>query len=297
MPSSQFKNLQKQKNILGEIAKASEAIRRKHRLIKLGKEEIEQSLNTTFKPIVTPIQKLADEFEIIKHIRPQKIEVKNEQDFKQEDIIDPGFNNFYASSEIKNEQDDEMSFKTASLDDNKKKKDMDNTYGVRKLAKGRLMIGDSPINFEENNIIINNSVYHATKGLLELLFKKTPQENFISFDDRENYANIVISTNAHKKYYKSDENIRENKTLKFQNFIAKKIPSPKSEKKRQGKGIVPQYMINQENTNIDYIYWDDPNELVDRLRLLLASQAAGNPSHNNEIISIIEELREAKIIY
>ncbi|XP_051162196.1 uncharacterized protein LOC127282139 [Leptopilina boulardi] len=192
----------------------------KHRLIKLGKEEIEQSLNTTFKPIVTPIQKLADEFEIIKHIRPQKIKVKNEQDFKQENIIDPSFKNSYASSEIKNEQDDEMSFKTASFDDsiaqddlttlnsstNKKKKDLDNTYGVRKLAKGRLMIGDSPINFEENNIIINNSVYHATKGLLELLFKKTPQENFISFDDRENYANIVISTNAHKKIIETTAN-------------------------------------------------------------------------------------------
>ena len=39
------------------------------------------------------------------------------------------------------------------------------------------------------------------------------------------------------------------------------------------------------------------NELVDRLRLLLASQAAGNPSHTNKIISIIEQLREAKIVY
>lgn len=44
--------------------------------------------------------------------------------------------------------------------------------------------------------------------------------------------------------------------------------------------------------NIDYVHWDDPNELVDRLRLILASQAAGNNSHTNEINSIIEELRE-----
>lgn len=48
---------------------------------------------------------------------------------------------------------------------------------------------------------------------------------------------------------------------------------------------------------MDYVYWDDPNELVDRLRLLLAERAAGNPSHINEIISIIEELREAGIVY
>ena len=47
------------------------------------------------------------------------------------------------------------------------------------------------------------------------------------------------------------------------------------------------------NAPIDYVYWDDPNELVDRLRLLLASRAAGSNSHVNEINSIIEQLRDA----
>jgi hypothetical protein len=42
-----------------------------------------------------------------------------------------------------------------------------------------------------------------------------------------------------------------------------------------------------------YEYWDDPNELVDRLRLLIASRDAGHSGHENEILSIIEELREA----
>jgi len=35
----------------------------------------------------------------------------------------------------------------------------------------------------------------------------------------------------------------------------------------------------------------DPNELVDRLQLLEASRQAGHNAHNNEILSIIEELR------
>lgn len=43
-------------------------------------------------------------------------------------------------------------------------------------------------------------------------------------------------------------------------------------------------------------YWDDPNELIERLRLLTSSTSAGHTGHNNEIISIIEELREANII-
>ena len=47
---------------------------------------------------------------------------------------------------------------------------------------------------------------------------------------------------------------------------------------------------------IDYVYWDDINELVDRLRLLVMSRNAGNTGVHNEIESIIEELVEAGII-
>jgi len=44
------------------------------------------------------------------------------------------------------------------------------------------------------------------------------------------------------------------------------------------------------------VYYDDPNELVVRLNLLTSSQNAGNTGVNNEIISILEELRERNII-
>lgn len=40
----------------------------------------------------------------------------------------------------------------------------------------------------------------------------------------------------------------------------------------------------------------NPNELVTRLNLLVSSQNAGNTGVNNEIISILEELRERKLI-
>ncbi|XP_011869582.1 PREDICTED: uncharacterized protein LOC105562976 [Vollenhovia emeryi] len=50
------------------------------------------------------------------------------------------------------------------------------------------------------------------------------------------------------------------------------------------------------NNAIDYVHWDDPNELVDRLRLLDASRRASHNAHDNEMLSIIEELREAGFI-
>jgi len=46
-----------------------------------------------------------------------------------------------------------------------------------------------------------------------------------------------------------------------------------------------------------YTYWDDPNELVDRLCLLHASRKAGNNNLSNEILNIESELREAGYIY
>ena len=49
-------------------------------------------------------------------------------------------------------------------------------------------------------------------------------------------------------------------------------------------------------SEMDYDNWDDPNELVDRLRLIFSRQAAGDFSHNNEWVSIIEESRKAGYI-
>lgn len=43
-------------------------------------------------------------------------------------------------------------------------------------------------------------------------------------------------------------------------------------------------------------YWDDPNELVERLRLLVSSASAGHTGHSNEMLAIVEELREANIV-
>ena len=61
-----------------------------------------------------------------------------------------------------------------------------------------------------------------------------------------------------------------------------------------GRGIPITVTLN--DNKIDYVHWNDPNELVDRLRLLEASHQAGHNAHNNEILSIIEELCEAGLI-
>ena len=54
----------KETDILQQITIASDAIRSQHKLIKFGKEAIEQTLNNTFKPNVTPLEKIVDGLKI-----------------------------------------------------------------------------------------------------------------------------------------------------------------------------------------------------------------------------------------
>ena len=57
------------------------------------------------------------------------------------------------------------------------------------------------------------------------------------------------------------------------------------------------FAINEESSKrrkneIDYANWGNPNQLVDRLRLLIAEPVVGDDSHTNEICMIIREQRE-----
>jgi len=50
------------------------------------------------------------------------------------------------------------------------------------------------------------------------------------------------------------------------------------------------------NDNKIYIHWDDFNEIVDHLWLLEVSRQADHNGQNNEILSIIEELRKTSLM-
>lgn len=187
----------------------------------------------------------------------------------------------------------------------------DTKTGVRHdVTSDKFQIGNSNLEFNGPNIIIDDIKYVGTPGLYELLFKKEPRG--YKLEDKRNYRDILLRTNAHKRNYAATGQTVGNRSQKYKSIIQPLInqptrlsswpstPSPTSiasnlrrNIKRTGKGLL---MKHSKNKKIDYVFWDNPNELVDRLRLLLASQYAGNNNHSNEIISIIEELKEANII-
>ena len=375
-------NLQEEKKRLEQIAKFSNIIREKHKLLKANKVTSDEAVNDLFKPIVLPLKKLVDisendeekvftkKIKLDKTIKHDNIDnsfksaIDNSYNSKPFfSVIDDNDNNSHQFNNIddifsstvnekinkslnampttsmrndslnnsihfdqdienislipsssinksirkentNNSIDKELSISDTHLsksdqinlthdylhmlksDAKKKNKQFDKIFGVRDLKNG-FFIGDKQVNFGTHHLYVNNNTYKLTKGLLELIFKKSPDTNNITNNDYDKYKEIILSTNAHRKNYRADGELRS-KEIKFKKFISNMIP-------QTGHGL-PNHMIFN-NNKINYIYWDDPNELVDRLRLLMASKTAGHSAHNNEIISIIEELREADIIY
>ncbi|XP_046750595.1 uncharacterized protein LOC124413852 [Diprion similis] len=244
-------------------------------------------MKDVFKPVVTPLQELVN---VSRDTKPVKQEVKKELKTETTDEPKNKMESEAEDSFVTAEEEDQTIRESSAgledeylgtLEDKNRQNELDTLYGVRNLSTAGLMVGDSPISFERNSIRIGSSVYPKTQGLLELLFKKMPKSVHVTPNDKKNYKNILL------------EQMLTEKLLN----INTSSPSSSSSK-RTGKGVLLlQAWVTRQGVKTDYIFWDDANELVERLRLLTASQAAGNTSHNNEIMSILEELREAGIIY
>lgn len=179
--------------------------------------------------------------------------------------------------------------------------EFDYNYGVHHdVSTEKFKIGDKELTIDGKDLIINNIRYAGTPGLYELVFKKHPIGH--KPNDVNQYTDILKRTNAHRRNYLATGQIQGNKSWKYKNIIAPQTlekrgrihswAGSETKFKKVGKGL----HMNLSNKNTNYVYWDNPNELVDRLRLLLASKDVGNTGHNNEIVSIIEELNEANIL-
>lgn len=174
---------------------------------------------------------------------------------------------------------------------------IDHTYGVR-VEGDSWMLGDKPLEIDVDDLIINGKHYKGTRGLYELIFMNIPNEYVYSGEDLDDYATILQETNAHRAGYLPAGKVKSSRGKKYKNIISKIMSRQTVNKdymetytgqinqEHAGKGL----FLSDDQANI--IYWNDPNELVDRLKLILASQQAGNTSHNNEINSILEELHE-----
>lgn len=179
--------------------------------------------------------------------------------------------------------------------------EFDEKYGIREEG-GNLKIGNATVQFDGKHIIIGKFTYTATKGLLELLFKKKPGK--FLYEDAKNYKFILKDTKAAHVNYDGEKRFAASKAYKYMNIVKPVIhgKNPNVWWTRTWKtGLGLQSKVPQRKTvvpygKVEYKYWDNVNELCDRLKLLIASRDAGHTGHDNEILAIIEELKESQII-
>ncbi|CAI6351669.1 unnamed protein product [Macrosiphum euphorbiae] len=290
-------------SLLADIIQARMNIKKKYSALKTGRFETESLVNNTLGSIIDPLNKIRDNIGTLRahssvH-QPQSpptsptttpsSAASTSRQSTQRSLPDVYKKHSAASSSSSLSSSPPL---TTQYDLNEllgqwPTAGLDKVYAPKKSKSGEYVLGNKEIKFIDNEIHIEDdddaSFHPITPGLIELLFAKSPAAEKYTRDDLSVYKRILIQTSAHMTA--DGERIRTSVGAKYMKVISKLFKDRKS-----GSGI----NIRLQKHNI--VYWNDPNELVDRLRLLYSSLAAGNTGVRNEIISICGELVEAGIL-
>ena len=167
----------------------------------------------------------------------------------------------------------------------------DPNFGITKKGRNHF-IGKEHVIIKDNNIFLPKfgEEFIGTDGLWELLTSKNPQ-NFTN-NDYDMYEDLMVMTNAlHRDNDEDNPHPKGNhKTYKWLNIIR-----PIWNRKKGGIFRFPKKKEGQEGSGVVVIP-SDPNALLERLDLLLASQEAGHTGVRNELISICDELKRQGVL-
>ena len=180
----------------------------------------------------------------------------------------------------------------------KEYQDSDISFGIHLGTDGKYYMGatkspnsdryrlnnEKMITIAYNNIYIDNEKFVGTPGLWELIMKNEPNRDNFNEEDLENYSILLLKTNVlHHNFNPDNPNPRSSNSYKW-----RKIFNPiwhnreVIRKGHYGSGVV--------------VIPSDPNALLERLDLLLASQEAGHTGVRNELVSICDELKRQGVL-
>ena len=168
--------------------------------------------------------------------------------------------------------------------------DPDKDFGIRKEGMHHY-IGNQHVIIKDNNIFLPKigETFEGTRGLWELIMSKNPK-NFTD-KDYDDYEDLMIITNAlHRDNDEDNPHPKGNhKSYKWKNIVGSiwhrkksRLIYPKKKEGYEGSGVV--------------VIPSDPNALLERLDLLLASQEAGHTGVRNELVSICDELKRQGVL-
>ena len=290
----------KEVGLIEKIKKLRKVIREKHKSLVNFERRLEEYNRKTLLPLIEPIIELGKNKFSHSDVKPKKEQVKEESmeidDNEEEDeqSYESSTDNFLSSTKFENSllgssrNDDVLSQYLKTFHAEKLNNSI--SYGISYNSKDDVYyIGNQKVIFDNGYIDIYNERFCLTHGLLELLFSARPTSNLYNQRDLDKYKKILTLTGIHldRRGY-----VKRNHGIKSQ-LIQKLFPSKKLVKKK-GQGLL-NFAKNISHER-NYQYFDSFDELVERLNLLYSSKASGNSAHDVEISSILEELREAKLI-
>ena len=194
--------------------KIEEYLALKKKIKKRNEDEHAQDLNRyeeleeTYKPIVESHERMTRD--LVEQIRPisEKLAIKKEKDrpiigAKRRRMMD---NNGPITEEF---------IQRYLTGDNT----MDTTYGLRHV-NNNFMIGDKPVQFQDDDIVIDGEVYAGTPGLWSLITDVKPTE--YTENDYERYMELLHETNVLRHSYDPANNHpRASKSKKWTKLLSK----------------------------------------------------------------------------
>ena len=249
---------------------------------RIGEQQLQTDLSKFYKPI-TETQK-ATTREITEGLKPIKEGIE-----KIPEAILTITEEEEEEEEEEHEEDRELVGDIAYYYLNIPNRDPD--FGITKKGRDHF-IGKEHVIVKDNNIFLPKSgeTFIGTDGLWELLTSKNPQ-NFTN-EDEDMYEDLMVMTNAlHRDNDEDNPHPKGNhKTFKWLNIIR-----PIWYRNKRGIYRFPKKKEGQEGSGVVVIP-SDPNALLERLDLLLASQEAGHTGVRNELVSICDELKRQGVL-
>ncbi|KAK5638217.1 hypothetical protein RI129_012512 [Pyrocoelia pectoralis] len=97
---------------------------------------------------------------------------------------------------------------------------IDTTYGIHyDIDTDKWTMGNTPVDIQGEDLIINGVRYKGTEGLYELIIMNEPDPHLITEQDEANYRQIVIGTNAARRSYNPGEQLRGTRSRKYTQII------------------------------------------------------------------------------
>ena len=160
-------------------------------------------------------------------------------------------------------------------------KNSDEVYGIRKEGT-KLYMGEKEVKLnDKRDIIIDDVTYEGTPGLWDLIMEKNRgkiarnyEEDKYTNNDLINYKKILKHS---RSIYRKDGKLKGGRSPKY-SFIKEVLSI------EEGEGI--------KTVTIPC----DPNDLLKRMDLLIASKKAGNTGVDQELKAVLKSLFKKKVI-